>query len=236
MISDTQAKAFIEQIAPIIQREAKARGYRVCSPIIAQACHESGYNTSLLSKKYHNYTGLKAGEYWNGKTVRLKTKEEYKKGVLTEIYDNFRVFDSMEDGVKGYFDFISTKRYTNLKTATTPEQYLTFIKADGYCTSSVYFERCMNAVKKHNLTQYDSPNTSNGNSNPYPIPTRFIRKGCNGTDVLWVQYELNRHGYGLTLDGICGSKTEAAIADFQSKHNLAVDRIVGRLTRAELVK
>lgn len=240
MVSDAQAKTFIEQIAPIIQREARARGYKVCSPIIAQACHESGYNTSLLSKKYHNYTGLKAGAYWKGKSVRLKTKEEYKKGVLTEIYDNFRVFDSMEDGVKGYFDFISTKRYANLKTATTPEQYLTFIKADGYCTSSVYVERCMNAVKKHNLTKYDSPNTSESTSNstsknPYPTPTKLIKRGCKGNDVRWLQIELCNNGYKLSIDGDFGVLTENAVKDYQSKHGLVVDALVGKLTIASLI-
>lgn len=42
-MSSAQAKAFIKKIAPLIQAEARARGYKVCSPIIAQAVIESRY-------------------------------------------------------------------------------------------------------------------------------------------------------------------------------------------------
>ena len=155
MASDAQARAFIEEIGPIIQAEAKARGYKVCSPAIAQACVESGYNTSLLSQKYHNYHGLKCGSYWKGPSVNLRTKEEYN-SQLVSIRDNFRVFSDMVSGVKGYYDFISTKRYANLKDANTPEEYLRFIKQDGYATSSSYVNTCMNVLNKYNLTEFDS--------------------------------------------------------------------------------
>ena len=149
--------AFIKTVAPIIQRLAKERGYQVVSPIIAQACLESGYGTSGLAK-YHNYHGLKCGPYWKGKSVNMKTKEEYSPGTLTTISDNFRAFDSMEEGLKGYFDFISTKRYANLKTATTPKRYLELIKADKYATDSNYVQKNMKVVTDCNLTIYDDLN------------------------------------------------------------------------------
>lgn len=157
MASTAQAKEFISRIAPIIQEEAKNRGYKVCSPIIAQACVESGYDTSLLAYKFHNYFGMKCGSSWKGRSVNLKTKEEYTVGQLTTIRDNFRVYQTMEDGVKGYFDFISTKRYANLKTANTPEEYLQRIKADGYATSSRYVQTNMDCINKFNLTEWDFP-------------------------------------------------------------------------------
>ena len=155
MATSEQVHAFIEQIAPLIQKESKARGYKVASPIIAQACCESAFGTSSLGYKYHNYFGMKCGSSWKGKSVNLKTKEEYTVGNLTTIRDNFRVYDSMEEGVAGYFDFISTKRYSNLKEATTPRQYLEFIKADGYATSSAYVATNMNLVDKYGLTRFD---------------------------------------------------------------------------------
>ena len=155
MASSAQAKQFIEIIAPIIQEEAKKRGYLVCSPIIAQACIESGFNTSLLSKKFFNFFGMKCGSSWKGKSVNMKTKEEYSVGTLTTIRDNFRAYDSIEEGVCGYFDFISTKRYANLKTASTPEEYLTRIKNDGYATSSRYIQTNMDCIKKYSLDKWD---------------------------------------------------------------------------------
>lgn len=155
MASSAQAKQFIEIIAPIIQEEAKKRGYLVCSPIIAQACIESGFNTSLLSKKFFNFFGMKCGSSWKGKSVNMKTKEEYSVGTLTTIRDNFRAYNSIEEGVCGYFDFISTKRYANLKTASTPEEYLTRIKNDGYATSSRYVQTNMDCIKKYSLDKWD---------------------------------------------------------------------------------
>lgn len=154
MATAEEARRFIETIAPLIQRESKARGYKVASPIIAQACCESGFGASSLAYKYHNYFGMKCGSAWTGKSVNLKTKEEYN-SQLVSIRDNFRVYDSMEEGVIGYFNFISTKRYANLKDANTPREYLEFIKADGYATSSTYVATNMNLINKYILTKYD---------------------------------------------------------------------------------
>lgn len=45
-----------------------------------------------------------------------------------------------------------------------------------------------------------------------------------------IQTALNRHGYNLVVDNIWGPKSSAALADFQSKNGLVVDRLVGPLT------
>lgn len=148
-------REFIVQIAPYIRKYAKQYGYWVASPIIAQACIESGYGRSSLSAKYHNYFGLKCGSGWKGPSVNMSTKEEYTAGTLTSIRDNFRVYSDMDSGVRGYFEFIQYPRYSNLKTATTPRQYLEYIKADGYATSSTYVNTCMRVVETYALEQYD---------------------------------------------------------------------------------
>ena len=89
---------FIEDIAKHVQKYAKAYGILVHSPIIAQAILESGWGESKLASKYHNYFGMKCGTTWKGKSVNMETKEEYTPGTLTTIKDNFRVYDSMEEG------------------------------------------------------------------------------------------------------------------------------------------
>lgn len=155
MASAKQCKAFIAEIAPIIQRMAKEYGYHVASPIIAQACIESAYGTSSLGYKYHNYFGMKCGSSWKGSSVNLRTKEEYTVGTLTTIRDNFRTYANMEEGVRGYFEFIQAKRYANLKTAKTPKEYLTLIKQDGYATSSTYINTNMSCISKWDLEKWD---------------------------------------------------------------------------------
>ena len=228
MASSAQAKQFIETIGPIIQEEAKARGYKVCSPIIAQACIESAYNTSLLSVKYHNYFGMKCGSAWKGPSVNLATKEEYN-SQLVSIRDNFRCYPDMIAGVKGYFDFISTSRYANLKGATTAQEYLELIKKDGYATSSSYVNTCMNVVNRYSLdTKFDvfyAPN--------YPEPTSTLKRGARGEDVKWLQKALKDRGYPIgAIDGIFGPKVEQCVKQFQT--DKFVDGIVGNLTLEKL--
>ena len=146
---------FIEQIGNYVEKYACKYGIKVLSPIIAQAILESGWGRSTLANKYHNYFGLKCGMSWKGKSVNMKTSEEYEVGVHTQIRDNFRVFDDMKSGVKGYFDFINCSRYSNLKGVTNPETYLKNIKNDGYATSSKYVENLMKVIRENNLTRFD---------------------------------------------------------------------------------
>ena len=146
---------FIAKIAGYVQKYAKDYGILVHSPVIAQAILESGWGESRLAAVYHNYFGLKCGTKWTGKSVNLSTMEEYTPGTLTQIKDNFRVYDNMEEGVKGYFEFIQLSRYQNLRGITDPEMYLETIKADGYATSSSYVDNTMRIVTQYNLQQYD---------------------------------------------------------------------------------
>lgn len=234
MASSAQAKAFINEIGYIIQEEAKKRGYQVCSPIIAQACVESAFGTSSLGYRWHNYFGMKCGSSWKGASVNLRTKEEYTKGTLTTIRDNFRAYESMEEGVKGYFDFINTKRYANLKTASTPREYLERIKADGYATSSSYVNTNLNYISRYDLERFDwNDNTSD---NPYRQPSTNLKEGMSGNIVKWLQWELNRHGANLSVDGVFGKQTKLAVLLFQKDSGLAQDGIVGKCTIAELLK
>lgn len=151
----TEREIFIENVATECKKYAKNYNIYVISPIIAQAILESGWGKSILATKYHNYFGLKCGKYWKGKSVSKNTFEEYEKGVLTPISDNFRIFDTFAEGIKGYFDFINTKRYSNLKEIANARQYVETIKNDGYATSSTYVDKIMKIIQDNNLTKYD---------------------------------------------------------------------------------
>ena len=146
---------FIQKIAGYVKKYVAAYEIQVCSPIIAQAILESGWGESRLAKDYHNYFGLKCGTKWKGKSVNLATLEEYEAGTATVISDYFRVFDNMEDGVKGYFELLQLPRYQNLRGITEPEQYLEMIRADGYATSSTYVQKNMELIEEYQLTRYD---------------------------------------------------------------------------------
>lgn len=146
---------YLKTVAPIIIKVAKEKGYNFPSAIIAQSIIESAWGKSQLACKYFNYFGMKCGSKWTGKSVNLSTKEEYTTGTLTTIKDNFRVYDNLESGIRGYFDFISSNRYSKLKTATSSKNYLEIIKSAGYATSSKYVENVYKVVTDNNLFIYD---------------------------------------------------------------------------------
>lgn len=210
-----QAKSFIGQIAPLMQEEARKRGYEIVSTAIAQAIIESAAGTSSLGYKYHNYFGMKCGKSWKGASVNMKTKEEYKVGTLTTIRDNFRAYSSMAEGVRGYYDFISATRYLNLKTANTPKQYAEMLKADGYATSSTYVNTLVSTVSKYALEKYDTMTEYDD------ILTPTLRKGDRNHYVQEWQERLNKNGYCCgNADGIFGDKTEKAVVKYQQDHGM----------------
>jgi peptidoglycan hydrolase-like protein with peptidoglycan-binding domain len=57
-----------------------------------------------------------------------------------------------------------------------------------------------------------------------------VSYGSSGNDVKTLQEMLNNNGYSLDVDGNFGSKTQAAVKDYQKKNNLTVDGIVGSNT------
>lgn len=140
---------FIDMLYPVIIYHCETYGYKTPRIMMAQAIVESwvGNGISTLGRKYHNYWGMKCGSGWKGKSVNLKTKEEYTPGVLTDIRQNFRVWDSVEEGVSGYFQFIGYNRYKDAKNATTDLEYITALKKGGWATSTKYIEACMNRLR-----------------------------------------------------------------------------------------
>ncbi len=150
---------FIAAIAPLVQKYAPQYGIESNAAVIAQAINESGWGQSLLASKYHNYFGMKCGTKWQGASVNLQTQEEYQPGTLTMISDNFRVYGSMDEGVRGYFEFIQLQRYQNLRGIKDARTYLQTIKDDGYATSSLYVDNCMALVEQFNLTRFDNQPT-----------------------------------------------------------------------------
>lgn len=71
---------------------------------------------------------------------------------------------------------------------------------------------------------------------PYSEPKKDIAFGARGNNVRWLQWQLNKAGEKLAVDGIFGPLTKAAVLRFQKKQKLVQDAIVGPKTRAALKK
>ena len=67
--------------------------------------------------------------------------------------------------------------------------------------------------------------------NPYPEPSKVIKKGDTGNGVKWVQFELKEAGFDVKIDGVFGPLTDRAVRDFQSQHKIKVDGMVGPVTK-----
>ena len=133
---------FIEEIAKYVKKYAPQFGIKVYSPIIGQACLESGYGTGVYSDNRnkvinpatgewrHNYFGLKYRPnrvtcnkgYFNSSGTEQKADGHYEP-IETDWYS----FADIEMGVLGYFQFTNIAIYSSLKGVTDPHQYLVYI-------------------------------------------------------------------------------------------------------------
>lgn len=150
---------FLNKVSEVARPLIPQYGYGVLSVILAQGLLECGFEhieNEATDFKFNNFFGLKCGGSWRGRSFNSATEEEYTEGELTKIRDNFRIFDTFEDGVKGYFDFLDWSHYDNLKGITTPLEYVQALKDDGYATSSHYVNNIMNVIYNNNLLAYDS--------------------------------------------------------------------------------
>lgn len=77
------------------------------------------------------------------------------------------------------------------------------------------------SIKSHSTTNTSTTTATTKN---------WIEYGDKGNNVKTLQTQLNKVGYKLEVDGICGNATVAAIKDFQKKYNLAVDGQAGKNT------
>lgn len=173
---------FIRSIADAVKVLAPKYGICVVSPIVAQACLESAYGTSEKAK-YHNYFGLKyrkdrvschSGYFSDGGS------EQNADGSYTPIQTDWYSFADLFSGVEGYFQFINTANYANLKGVTDPHKYLELIKEDNYATSLDYVANVWRVVESNQLTQYDKGVSNMGYTNSQLIDCTVLSPNHSG--------------------------------------------------------
>jgi len=169
-----EQKNFIDTLKPIIEKYAGGNYCVEC--ILAQAILESAWGKSQLAKKYNNFFGMKTGRGWKGEKAELSTKEEIN-GELFTVTGTFRAYPDVESGIAGYFDFIKSKRYANLKEAYNYKDYATKLKEDGWATSSDYTKCLIKIVETYLLKEGEAPTTS---INDFNVIASYVIKGYYG--------------------------------------------------------
>ncbi len=153
-ITDAQ-QTFIDNLGYAAQKNYSK--YKILpSMTVAQAILESNWGKSSLSKLYYNFFGMKAGSSYSGETVTLRTGEEIN-GVNITVNGTFRVYHSFDEGIEGYYKFITGySRYSNLIGETSYVTACNKIRQDGWATDSAYSTKLISLIEKYNLTRFDS--------------------------------------------------------------------------------
>ena len=151
------------------------------SVIIAQCILESGAGLgadAIELTKRNNILGMKSDlinsswstfSVWSGESYRKPTPEEYTKGVITTVYDNFRVYKNYRECITDYEMFLlnvqNNKGYKYRRIAgwTDPAKVINAIrigtgtneKPEGYFTDSKYESKIMRIISEYDLTKYD---------------------------------------------------------------------------------
>lgn len=126
---------FIAAIYPTAVEVGKATGVdpRI---IVAQAALESGWGKSAPN---NNYFGVKSHGKGGGAT--MATKEVVNGKTVTENA-SFRQYESPEDSVRGYGEFLmENPRYKPMREATSLEDQVRALGRSGYATDPAYADK-----------------------------------------------------------------------------------------------
>ena len=240
-----QRSAFLAVISPIAVRQAKKHQNKIFASVcIAQAIHESGWGTSKKMAKANAVFGIKVGKAayhfgtaWDGDAYNTRTTEYYDaaKQIPTKINDWFRAYKDLESATEDYYDMLChCQRYKKALNQPNPRKCIEAIIAGGYATGPEYVKAIMDLINGYDLTRYDSQDISE--INPYHLAASIMRKGSRGESVKWLQWELNKRGAALQIDGAFGQKTKDAVINYQQSVGLDPDGIVGPKTLRALKK
>jgi flagellum-specific peptidoglycan hydrolase FlgJ len=139
-------KEFIEQYGAFVHKATRGTGI-LPGTLIAQLFIESqGKNkpgvvgSSGLTQSSSNYFGIKCAGGWKGPTVYADTREVINGNSVT-VKACFRKYDSIEDSIKDYINFLqSNPRYKNAGVfeAKTVKSQAEALKRAGYATATNY--------------------------------------------------------------------------------------------------
>lgn len=143
---------FIEAMLPHALRLQAL--YRIpASATLGMSIYESAYGSSDLARQHNNYFGIKAFRDWSGKRVDMPTVDL---GQRTRA--NFRVYDSMAEGIRGYAEFLRKRsRYQEAFQHYQGESFVSTVAAAGYCPDSDYADTVAKIIRRHNLQVLDLP-------------------------------------------------------------------------------
>jgi len=143
------------------------------SVLMAQAILESSDKNGaagegFLAKYYNNHFGVKADSSWQGKKVKVMTREVIS-GKEVTLPDFFRVYEKAEQSFKDRNQFlVSNSRYkkAGVFDAPTPEAQAEALQRAGYATDPNYAAKVKGLIQSLNLKALDEAAKKNDSSEP----------------------------------------------------------------------
>tara|TARA_R110000868_G_scaffold3589_2_gene22633 strand:+ start:182 stop:763 length:582 start_codon:yes stop_codon:yes gene_type:complete len=162
-LKPTTRENFVKKYAKFVSEITAGSGI-FPGTLFAQAILESSgkYKTngqwlvggSKLSQEANNFFGIKAGKSYKGERYNIATGENKPSGEYYVINDDFRKYDSVEDSLKDYINFLKTNpRYKKggVFDAKNVKEQAEALKKSGYATAPNYatmVDSVYNSVKK----------------------------------------------------------------------------------------
>lgn len=238
----TIEETFIAEVLGDAHAAASHLGIPV-SPVLAQWCNETGFGTSDAWRNGHNYAGV-------------SFLEPFQEGLGAHLGDQGEIlfYPDRAAGLAGYIGRWADQVYTDTRASWAAHVHDAYqvaqdIEMSPWAGGHYGGDGLKKLMINFNLTQYDGQPAPVPSPDPQSVPCgaltpgappaghRLLKVGTNGPDVAELQLALaiagraplNSFDKGVP-DGIFGSETAQAVADFQSDHGLHRDGIVGRQT------
>jgi len=156
----TKQERFINTVRPYAEKAAKELGTSA-EVLIAQAALETGWGEGIQrhsnGRSGFNLFNIKAHSNWQGPIVSKNTVE-YKNGIATREYSNFKAYTSMDESFKDYVNFLkSNPRYEHaLSVSNEPMAYIKALAKSGYATDPAYASKVINLLSQDVSPHFDT--------------------------------------------------------------------------------
>ena len=148
---------FIEKLMPAAKQAAQKLGLEPLA-LLAQAALETGWGQRTFKtaegNNSFNFFGIKAHNSWQGDVAVVDTLE-YRQGVAQKEKAKFRAYESPEQSLGDYVDFIkSNPRYQQaIAVADNPKAYFQQLQAAGYATDPNYAQKILSVFNSDTFKQ-----------------------------------------------------------------------------------
>ena len=148
---------YINKIYPIAKEIESVHGIPA-KVMVAQSALETGWGKNIIKtndgRSSYNLFGIKADNRWAGDVVSTVTVE-YRNGVAEKSREQFRKYDSFNESMRDYVNFLKTSpRYHEaLEMTGAPTFYTNALQRAGYATDPEYADKINNILTSDHFVE-----------------------------------------------------------------------------------